>query len=167
MSHASVTTTSGFGPERTTTLACGSPSEREIPSTVRTASLALKSLAPSIAVWSAVDSRRRTGSATIVLRGRPALVAEDARQAERPAPACRANGVAERAALAHPAVVEGDLLAERAHLDVLVHAVGREAERQLAHEQRALANRALLGLHDTHRLHREIKTTREMQGGFR
>src|SRR5262245_55223615 len=84
---------------------------------------------------------------------RAAVRAEDAPEAERAPAAGVAHGGADRAAFTHPAVVERALLAEDADVDVLVHPVRRKPERQLADEQRALADGALLRLHGAHSPH--------------
>src|SRR3954454_12066453 len=83
------------------------------------------------------------------LRG-TSVDAEDPGEAERPPPARRANRGADRTAFAYPAVAERRLLAQLADLDELVDAVRREAVRPLAEQKRALADGALLHLHDPH-----------------
>jgi hypothetical protein len=60
-------------------------------------------------------------------------------------------------------VVERDLLAEHADVDVVVHPVRREPKRALTDEQRALADRTLLRLHRPHRLH-GVPTIGHLQG---
>jgi len=89
--------------------------------------------------------------------------AEDPGEAERPAPARVADCRPDRAALADPAVVEGDLLAELADIDELVGAVGREPVRPLTEQQGALAHGAAVHLHDPHGPH-EDATIWQLQG---
>jgi hypothetical protein len=60
-------------------------------------------------------------------------------------------------------VVERALLAEDADVDVLVHPVRSEPERELTDEQRALADRTLLRLHRPHGPH-GVANYRRMQG---
>src|SRR5262249_30727026 len=94
---------------------------------------------------------------------RTAIRPEDAREAERAPPPGVTHGRPDRAALPNPAVVEGALLAQNADVDVLVHPVRSEPEREFADEQRALADRALLRLHRPHRPH-GAANYRRMQG---
>ena len=70
--------------------------------------------------------------------GAPAA-SEQAAPAALAATRVERNGGDRRAPLAQPAVIEGDLGAERADVDVLA-AVRRKADRVLAHQQRALAD---------------------------
>ena len=119
ISQANVSTSSLFTPESGTIETSGAPSAFATPSIVRRKRLALKRSAASTSAASESVSRRSTGSGTTGLR----LAVRDAEEL-RPARALparprRGERRRHRAALAHPAVVERDVLAERADVDEL------------------------------------------------
>jgi hypothetical protein len=105
-----------------------------IPAIVRRKALSLKSSAASTIASSGSDSRRRIGSSTTGstsdLRESPSSAATRPRRLRLPVVDDRRG----RAALLQPAVLERDVLAERAHVDEVL-AVVRVAHRALADEQ--------------------------------
>ena len=123
-------------------LAFASPRLFAIPPTVRRYVLPLKRSATSSSATSSLERRRRIGSGGASVspfsRREPEQVAETAAAALAVARDDRRR----RRAFLQPAVLDGDLLAERADVDELRAFLGRVANGALAHQERALADRA-------------------------
>ena len=117
MSQATVTTSSWLTPESGTIETRGSPRLFAIPPTVRRYWLPLKTSAASTIASSSSESRRRIGSETTGSSRARAAAAEQRAEAAAPA-ALAGNGRRRRAALLEPAVLERDVDAERADVDV-------------------------------------------------
>src|SRR5579884_3717207 len=132
-SQATVTASSPAVPESGTMLAFASPRLFAMPPTVRRYALALKRSAASSSATSPSERRRRIGSccasaSSSLVRERPNMPVRPCFRRRRP--------------LLDPAVLERDLLAERADVDELGAFVGREPGGPLSHQQRALAHGA-------------------------
>src|SRR3954468_18319457 len=164
MSHATVTTTSAFTPASATMEMRGGPSDLPIPPIVRRYCEALKTSAASTIACSCSDRRRRIGSlpagppaprlpllgqapqdrlARDGLLDRLRAVPEQIREQPAPTPPpLGRNGRRGRRALAHPAVLDRRLGAERTDVDIVAAAVRREPRGPLTHQQGALADGA-------------------------
>ena len=141
ISQATVTTMSRLTPESGTIENVGAPRLFATPATVRRCALALKRLAAST---TASSGSRQPAQDRLVCDRRllgATASSEQACPAALPPAGVERNGRQRRAALTHPAVLDGDLRTERADVDILA-VTGREPKSMLAHQERALANRA-------------------------
>ena len=141
MSQATVTISSPLTPESGTMLALGLPRLLAIRADGAPVVARVEDVCglDHLLLGRGEAAENRLGHDRVV--GRLAPRVEERGDAALAAAALVGNGRGRRAPLPDPAVVERELLAQRAHVDELV-AARREADRPLAGQERSLADRA-------------------------